>query len=111
MRIQLDRRGGNAPRGRTFATHGARALDRLAGMGEWMKRHCRSIYGCTQAPAELGSAPQDCRYTYDPKTNMSKAERQRVIDTLVSALLGKSELCGRFCDVVERGVGSGVSRA
>ena len=30
---------------------------------------------------------------------------------LVSALLGKSELCGRFCDVVERGVGSGVSRA
>ena len=30
---------------------------------------------------------------------------------LVSALLGKSELCGRFCDVVERGVGNGVSRA
>ncbi len=26
---------------------------------------------------------------------------------LVSTLLGKVELCGRFCDVVERGVGSG----
>ena len=26
---------------------------------------------------------------------------------LVSTLLGKAELCGRFCDVVERGVGSG----
>ncbi len=29
---------------------------------------------------------------------------------LVSALLGKSELCGRFCDVVERGVVSGGDR-
>jgi alpha-L-fucosidase len=46
-----------------------RALDRLRGIGEWMKRHSRSIYGCTQAPLEFGSAPQDCRYTYNPKTN------------------------------------------
>lgn len=46
-----------------------RALSRLQGIGEWMKRHSRSIYGCTQAPAEFGSAPQDCRYTYNPKTN------------------------------------------
>jgi hypothetical protein len=30
---------------------------------------------------------------------------------LVSTLLGKAELCGRLCDVVERGVGDGVSRA
>jgi alpha-L-fucosidase len=44
-----------------------RALDRLAGMGEWMKRHSRSIYGCTQAPSEF-SLPHDCRYTYNPKT-------------------------------------------
>jgi len=41
-----------------------RALDRLAGMGEWMKRHSRSIYGCTQAPAEF-KCPADCRLTYD----------------------------------------------
>jgi len=34
-----------------------------------MKRHSRSIYGCTQAPAEFGAAPQDCRYTYNPITN------------------------------------------
>jgi alpha-L-fucosidase len=46
-----------------------RALDRLQGMGEWMRRHGRSIYGCTQAPAEFGPAPQDCRYTYNPDTN------------------------------------------
>ena len=46
----------------------ARVLDRLAGMGEWMKRHSRSIYGCTQAPAEY-KTPQDCRLTYNPKTN------------------------------------------
>ena len=44
-----------------------RALDRLHGMGEWMKRHGRSIYGCTQAPAEF-KCPEDCRLTYNPKT-------------------------------------------
>jgi len=46
----------------------ARALDRLAGIGEWMRRHGRAIYGCTQAPAEF-RAPQDCRLTYNPQTN------------------------------------------
>jgi len=45
-----------------------RALSRLAGMGEWMHRHSRSIYGCTQAPPEF-IVPEDCRYTYNPKTN------------------------------------------
>ncbi len=45
-----------------------RALDRLQGMGEWMKRHDRSIYGCTQAPAEF-KTPDDCRLTYNPETN------------------------------------------
>ncbi len=45
-----------------------RALDRLAAMGEWMKRHSRSIYGCTQAPAGF-QTPQDCRLTYNPQTN------------------------------------------
>lgn len=44
-----------------------RALDRLRGIGQWMKRHSRSIYGCTAAPAEFPT-PQDCRYTYNPKT-------------------------------------------
>ncbi|MCC7492272.1 MAG: alpha-L-fucosidase [Fimbriimonadaceae bacterium] len=46
----------------------ARALDRLAGMGEWMKRHGRSIYGSTQAPAEFPTPP-DCRLTYNPTTH------------------------------------------
>jgi alpha-L-fucosidase len=45
-----------------------RALDRLKGMGEWMKRHKSSIYGCTQAPEEF-PCPPDCRYTYNPETN------------------------------------------
>jgi len=72
MLIDTVSKGGNlllnvGPTGR--GEFDERALDRLAGVGEWMTRHCRSIYGCTQAPAELGSAPQDCRYTYDPKTN------------------------------------------
>ena len=44
-----------------------RALDCLRGMGDWMKRHSRAIYGCTQAPEDY-RVPQDCRYTYNPKT-------------------------------------------
>ncbi len=42
-----------------------RALDRLEGIGAWMRQHSRSIYGCTQAPAEF-ACPQDCRLTYNP---------------------------------------------
>ena len=45
-----------------------RALDRLAGIGKWMRLHSRSIYGCTQAPKEF-ECPQDCRMTYNPETN------------------------------------------
>ena len=43
----------------------ARALDRLAGIGRWMRQHDRSIYGCTQAPEEFRT-PADCRLTYNP---------------------------------------------
>ncbi|MEX0775665.1 MAG: alpha-L-fucosidase [Phycisphaeraceae bacterium] len=46
----------------------ARALDRLNGIGQWMYRHSRSIYGCTQAPADI-KTPQDCRLTYNPDTH------------------------------------------
>ncbi len=42
----------------------ARALECLAGIGEWMKRHSRSIYGCSMAPTDLGK-PLDCRVTYN----------------------------------------------
>ncbi|MEX0744999.1 MAG: hypothetical protein WD118_05310, partial [Phycisphaeraceae bacterium] len=34
--------------------------------GDWMKRHDRSIYGCTQAPDEFAT-PRDCRLTYHPE--------------------------------------------
>ena len=44
-----------------------RALSRLKSMGQWMRRHNRSIYGCTQAPDEF-TTPQDCRLTYNPQT-------------------------------------------
>lgn len=37
-----------------------RALNRLSGMGEWMRRHGRSIYGCTESDY---APPRDCRYT------------------------------------------------
>ncbi|MHC4789178.1 MAG: alpha-L-fucosidase, partial [Planctomycetota bacterium] len=43
------------------------ALDRLRGIGQWMRLHGRSIYGCTQAPDQF-AAPGDCRLTYEPGT-------------------------------------------
>lgn len=71
MLIDTVSKGGNlllnvGPTGRGEFDY--RALDRLAGMGEWMKRHSRSIYGCTQAPSGF-KAPQDCRLTYNPDKN------------------------------------------
>jgi len=68
--IECVSKGGNlllnvGPTGR--GEFDARALERLKGMGEWMRRHGRSIYGCTQAPAEY-AVPADCRYTFNPDT-------------------------------------------
>jgi alpha-L-fucosidase len=70
MLIDTVSKGGNlllnvGPTGR--GEFDVRALDRLAGIGEWMKRHSRAIYGCTQAPEDF-TAPQDCRVTYNPTT-------------------------------------------
>lgn len=70
MLIDTVSKGGNlllnvGPTGR--GEFDERVLDRLSGMGIWMKRHNRSIYGCTQAPTEF-TAPQDCRLTYNPDT-------------------------------------------
>jgi alpha-L-fucosidase len=36
-------------------------------MGEWMRRHGRAIYGCTEAPEGVPT-PRDCRLTYNPGT-------------------------------------------
>jgi alpha-L-fucosidase len=45
-----------------------RADQALAGMGEWMKYNSRSIYECTQAPAEF-VVPDNTILTYNPETN------------------------------------------
>ena len=45
-----------------------RAMNALEGIGKWMHYNSRSIYGCTQAPEEF-KCPEDCRLTYNPKTN------------------------------------------
>jgi alpha-L-fucosidase len=44
-----------------------RVIDRLDGIGRWMKYHNRSIYGCTQAPQEF-TTPENCKLTYNPET-------------------------------------------
>jgi alpha-L-fucosidase len=48
-------------------TFDERAKNRLKEMGEWMKLHSRSIYGCTQAPPEF-KAPENCLLTYNPES-------------------------------------------
>lgn len=45
-----------------------RAQDRLAGIGEWMRRHARSITGCTMAPKPFSTGP-DTRLTFNPSAN------------------------------------------
>jgi alpha-L-fucosidase len=45
----------------------SRAQARLKSMGEWMKYNSRSIYGCTEAPAEF-TAPANSLLTYNPVT-------------------------------------------
>ncbi len=63
MLIDTVSKGGNlllnvGPTGR--GEFDARAVERLRGMGEWMRLHGRSIYGCT---ASDFTPPPDCRYT------------------------------------------------
>ncbi len=71
MLIGVVSRGGNlllnvGPTGR--GAFDDRALNCLSGMGEWMKWHSRSIYGCTAAPPGF-QTPEDCRLTYNAETN------------------------------------------
>ena len=71
MLIDSVSKGGNmimnvGPTGRGEFDYRAKAA--LKGIGEWMHYNSRSIYGCTQAPEEF-KCPQDCRLTYNPKTN------------------------------------------
>jgi alpha-L-fucosidase len=49
-------------------TFDGRAMNRLNGIGEWMKFNSRSIYGCTQAPEQF-KAPENCILTYNPSKN------------------------------------------
>jgi alpha-L-fucosidase len=68
MLIETVSKGGNlllnvGPTGR--GTFDGRALERLRGIGAWLDKNGRSIYGCTQAPADF-PAPQNCFLTYDP---------------------------------------------
>jgi alpha-L-fucosidase len=68
--IDCTSKGGNlllnvGPTGR--GEFDARALARLSDIGTWMKRHSRSIYGCTEAPTGI-QTPENCRLTYNPKT-------------------------------------------
>ena len=63
MLIDTVSKGGNlllnvGPTGR--GNFDPKALDRLAGIGEWMQLHGRSIYGATQSEFQ---APRDCRLT------------------------------------------------
>ena len=45
-----------------------RSLERLEGIGRWMHRHGRSVYGCTQAPACF-PCPPGCLLTFNAAKN------------------------------------------
>ena len=67
MLIETVSKGGNlllnvGPTAR--GTFDDRAIDRLNGIGAWMKLHGRSIYGCTEAP-EGFPIPANCLLTYN----------------------------------------------
>jgi alpha-L-fucosidase len=68
MLVETVSKGGNlllnvGPTGR--GTFDGRALERLRGIGAWMEKNGRSIYACTQAPADFPK-PDDCLLTYNP---------------------------------------------
>lgn len=70
MLIETVSKGGNlllnvGPTAR--GTFDSRAIERLEGIGEWMKNNSRAIYGCIQAPDEF-KTPQNCLLTYNPET-------------------------------------------
>jgi alpha-L-fucosidase len=67
--IETVGKGGNlllnvGPTGR--GTFDDRATERLRGIGAWMSKNGRSIYGCTQAPPEFPK-PASCLLTHDPE--------------------------------------------
>ena len=86
-----------------------RALDRLAGMGEWMKRHSRSIYGCTQAPAVI-KTPQDCRLTWNADKKrlyvhiLAWPYKHLYIDGLDSARVDYAQLLNDGSEVFRKGL-------
>ena len=63
-----------------------RAMERLEGIGRWMRVNSRSIYGCGAAP-EGWMPPPDCRYTYN-------AETHRLYVHLMTWPLGNIHLAG-----------------
>ncbi len=68
--IESVSKGGNlllnvGPTGR--GTFDYRAQERLKAMGEWMKYNSRSVYQCTEAPADI-LAPDNTILTYNPST-------------------------------------------
>jgi alpha-L-fucosidase len=67
-------------------TFDGRARERLAAMGEWMRLNARSVYGCTEAPADL-AAPPNTLLTWDPQT-------RRLYVHLLVYPLGRIELPG-----------------
>ncbi|MFC1537295.1 alpha-L-fucosidase [Gemmatimonadota bacterium] len=71
MLVETVSKGGNlllnvGPTAR--GTFDDRAKDALGSIGEWMKLHSRSVYGCTQAP-EGFEAPDNCLLTYNASKN------------------------------------------
>jgi alpha-L-fucosidase len=94
----------------------ARAMDRLNGIGRWMKRHSRSIYGCGLPPTEL-RPPPDCRLTYNRETRRLyvhalawPATGELVVEGLPTETVEYAQLLSDASEVrtIDRSNGNGV---
>ena len=70
MLVETVGKGGNfllnvGPTGR--GTFDDRAIERLRGIGAWMRSNARAVHGCTEAPAGI-SRPANTLLTYNGKT-------------------------------------------
>lgn len=77
-----------------------RAMERLEGIGKWMRVHDRSIYGCT---ASDFTPPPDCRYTQNGKRLYLHTMEWPFGGTHLPGLAGKVEYAQFLHDASEVG--------
>ena len=82
----------------------ARAMDRLEGIGRWMRVNSRSIYGCTASEFD---PPPDCRYTQNGKRLYLHFMNWPIRNVRLPGLWGRVEYAQFLHDASEVAVAEG----